>query len=299
MLLALRARVLVDRGDPDAGPLLAAARAGWEADGWIVVAGAAAEVEWYGAQSDLRAMTASFDAATDLLEATGYYQARVRLTALLLGRLADACAWLPASDRAALLDRLPVLVAAIEQVMVRVDRRGRPFGSEGAAWLLRAGAEERRLRWLAGDGASSPADLVASWQQTLAAFETRGNVYETARCQARLAEVLVAAGDPADAEPLVEAARDTARRLGAAPLLAALQRRTSSPPASRPDGALTPREREVLALVAVGRSNGEIARQLFISTKTVSVHVSNVLAKLGAAGRTEAAAIARRDGLLR
>jgi DNA-binding NarL/FixJ family response regulator len=54
----------------------------------------------------------------------------------------------------------------------------------------------------------------------------------------------------------------------------------------------------VLALVAQGRSNGEIGRQLFISTKTVSVHVSNLLAKLGAAGRTEAAAIARQRGLL-
>ena len=62
--------------------------------------------------------------------------------------------------------------------------------------------------------------------------------------------------------------------------------------------SLTPREWEILGLVAQGRSNGEIGRQLFISTKTVSVHVSNVLAKLGASGRTEAAAIARRDGLL-
>ena len=54
----------------------------------------------------------------------------------------------------------------------------------------------------------------------------------------------------------------------------------------------------MLGLVAQGRSNGEIGKQLFIATKTVSVHVSNILAKLGASGRTEAAAIARRDGLL-
>jgi DNA-binding NarL/FixJ family response regulator len=61
---------------------------------------------------------------------------------------------------------------------------------------------------------------------------------------------------------------------------------------------LTAREKEILTLVADGRSNGEIGKQLFISTKTVSVHVSNILGKLGAAGRTEAAAIARRDHLI-
>ena len=49
-------------------------------------------------------------------------------------------------------------------------------------------------------------------------------------------------------------------------------------------------------LVAQGRSNKEIGQQLFISTKTASVHVSNILAKLGASGRTEAVALARRSG---
>ena len=62
--------------------------------------------------------------------------------------------------------------------------------------------------------------------------------------------------------------------------------------------ALTPRESEILQLVAQGRSNGEIAKLLFISAKTVSVHVSNILGKLDASGRTEAAAIARRRGLI-
>ena len=53
--------------------------------------------------------------------------------------------------------------------------------------------------------------------------------------------------------------------------------------------SLTAREREVLRLVAAGRSNGEIGTELFISTKTASVHVSNILAKLGVGARGEAA----------
>ena len=93
-----------------------------------------------------------------------------------------------------------------------------------------------------------------------------------------------------------------ARSLGAEPLLREL--RTLGAPAGRPDPTtrrdepLTAREAEVLALVAQGRSNREVAGQLFISAKTVSVHVSNILAKLGAAGRTEAVAVARRRGYL-
>ena len=60
--------------------------------------------------------------------------------------------------------------------------------------------------------------------------------------------------------------------------------------------ALTPREQEVLELLAEGHSNREIAAKLFIAPKTASVHVSNILAKLGASSRTEAAAIAYREG---
>ncbi|MDV9192880.1 LuxR C-terminal-related transcriptional regulator, partial [Streptomyces sp. SR27] len=61
---------------------------------------------------------------------------------------------------------------------------------------------------------------------------------------------------------------------------------------------LTPREQGVLRLVAAGRTNRQIAEELFISPKTASVHVSNILAKLGVAGRGEAAALAHRLHLL-
>ena len=112
-------------------------------------------------------------------------------------------------------------------------------------------------------------------------------------------EVNSANANPHDRMVAADAARQTAQRLGLAPMLEQLRALGSAPVrATEPAAELTPREAEILALVAQGRSNGEIGKQLFISTKTVSVHVSNILAKLGAAGRTEAAAIAHRRGLL-
>ena len=87
--------------------------------------------------------------------------------------------------------------------------------------------------------------------------------------------------------------------------LAQVARRARIPVAAEgTDGAangealgLTPREHEVLVLVADGCTNGEIAERLSISPKTASVHVSNILAKLGASNRVEAAGIAHRHGL--
>ena len=73
----------------------------------------------------------------------------------------------------------------------------------------------------------------------------------------------------------------------------------AQPPAPLAELGLTSREVEVLALVADGLSNSQIAERLFISRKTASVHVSNILGKLGVASRVEAAALAHRRGLLR
>ena len=61
--------------------------------------------------------------------------------------------------------------------------------------------------------------------------------------------------------------------------------------------SITAREQEVLRLLAEGRTNRQIADALFISVKTASVHVSNILAKLGVSNRGEAGAAARRLGL--
>ena len=115
------------------------------------------------------------------------------------------------------------------------------------------------------------------------------------------------------AEEPLRAACDAARAMGAAPLVAeieALARRARLPldVAAADEGSgeddspaaqlgLTPRELEVLLLVAEGRTNREIGAELFMSEKTASVHVSRILAKLGVGGRVEAAAVAHRLGL--
>ena len=106
-----------------------------------------------------------------------------------------------------------------------------------------------------------------------------------------------------EALALVDEVRRTAADLGAVPLdeaARALATRVRSSGRRRRDapGGLTRREEEVLRLLALGRSNAQIAEELFMSAKTVSIHVSAVLAKLHAASRTEAVATAQRSGML-
>jgi DNA-binding NarL/FixJ family response regulator len=166
--------------------------------------------------------------------------------------------------------------------------------------MARLDAETQRVRWLAGaDDAPSVEVLVKGWREVVDLFETFGDVHELTRARVVLATVLRAAGDTAGAREVADPAREAARALGAKPLVDQLRAIGSAPARHEAgDDTLTPRVREVLGLVAAGRTNGEIGKQLFISAKTVSVHVSNILGKLGAAGRTEAAAIARRRGLV-
>ncbi|HSI94181.1 MAG TPA: AAA family ATPase [Jiangellaceae bacterium] len=168
------------------------------------------------------------------------------------------------------------------------------LGPEGRAWLARMRAERCRL--------TADHDP-AMWQAVVEAFGY-GERYQQAIARWRLAEALVATGDRDAASSELSEALETAAQLGAAPLAEACRdlarrARLGLPGAAPPVAdTLTPREVSVLRLVAEGRTNRQIGEELFISNKTVSVHVSRVMAKLSAGSRTEAVAIAYQRGLL-
>ncbi|MFJ3904614.1 AAA family ATPase [Streptomyces sp. NPDC090025] len=220
----------------------------------------------------------------------------------------------------------PLLLSA---VTAEADARGLPAAAEGRAAAL--DDVRRALRGLAtpapvwqGYAHYVSAELARAedrataerWAETVAALEPLDQPYLLARARHRLADALLAEGGRrTEAAALLRAAHTTAVRLGAHPLredidlLAARARLTLDPadePTAAPDPAegpadtfgLTPREQDVLRLVTVGRTNRQIAEELFISPKTASVHVSNILAKLGVQGRGEAAALAHRLRLL-
>ncbi len=182
-----------------------------------------------------------------------------------------------------------------------------PLARQSEAWLRLCEAEGTRLH-----RKPSP----AAWATAVGAWDGLGRPYLAAYARYREAEARLAAkGDRAAATTTLRLALETATRLDAAPLvreitgLASRARLTLEP--DEPEGAgdiavadaaadlgLTPREQEVLALVAYGRTNRQIAAELFISENTAGVHVSNILGKLDVKGRGEAAALAYRLGLV-
>ncbi|WKX15588.2 helix-turn-helix transcriptional regulator [Streptomyces sp. NL15-2K] len=221
----------------------------------------------------------------------------VRLAALALSAVADTAAGLRRTGDEAGVGRWADTATELVELARSTAARGEdspPQGPEGEAWLARAEAEWARA--VSGPDA-------AAWAKAVAAFDF-GDAYERARCQVRYAEALLAAERREEAAVEARAARETATRLGSTPLLEqvdALIRRgrlADSPAADARATVLTAREQDVLRLLALGRSNRQIGEELFISGKTASVHVSNILAKLGAASRTEAVAVAYREGLI-
>ncbi|HSF03940.1 MAG TPA: LuxR C-terminal-related transcriptional regulator [Solirubrobacterales bacterium] len=301
-LASVDLEVRAGRGETVALEILPQIRAWWDRDGFIAILSGAAAIDLHGDTGDLDATLRIHDEVVESVRdrwQVKTFLAQVRLGALVLGHLAQHVSELAASEREALLARGDALLAAGHEAVANAEERGHVLGPEGRAWVARAEAEHLRLRWRSGIDIPGEDELLSAWEAAVAAFEEFGHVFELARSRTRLAAVLRSLGRTAEARAYSDPARETAHRLGAEPLLAELRAAgVSAPRADAAPGALTPREREILALVADGRSNGEIARQLFISAKTVSVHVSNILAKLGASGRTEAAALARRRGLL-
>jgi DNA-binding CsgD family transcriptional regulator/tetratricopeptide (TPR) repeat protein len=140
------------------------------------------------------------------------------------------------------------------------------------------------------------------WREAVAEWRSDGQRHPLAVALLALADAEAGAGDRAAAADALEEVVAIAVALDAQPLLAAAETlaRRIGVRAATPAGAevLTSREREVLRLVAEGHSNGRIAERLFISPKTASVHVSRIIAKLDVGNRVEAAAVARRLGLL-
>jgi DNA-binding NarL/FixJ family response regulator len=141
--------------------------------------------------------------------------------------------------------------------------------------------------------------------------------YPLAYALLRHAEALASEHESAAASASAREALELATGMGATPLAdeieALIRRARLRVEDAEKDGApaeqhvpdelerlgLTAREAEVLSLIADGHSNGQIAERLFITRKTASVHVSNILAKLGVGTRLEAAAMAHRMGLVR
>ena len=295
-LAAVTLAVRAGRGRTAGWPeLMARVRPQWTTDGMVGVHSTAAAIDLHGDAGDLDAALAVHDDLVDCIGGvwgTRDFQGEIRLAGLLIGQLAGQIGGVEPRRRAELLERGAELAAAAGRARA-MGRRPEP-GLESQAWLARVLAELLRLRHAAGEAVDAE-ELEQAWAVAVTAAERYGQPFELARSRARWAAALKRLGRTAEATANAGLAQQTADALGAAPLTAELRPlvgRRGSPE------VLTPREAEVLALVAEGLSNREVGGRLVVSTKTVSVHVSNILAKLGVRSRTEAVAVARRRGLL-
>jgi DNA-binding CsgD family transcriptional regulator/tetratricopeptide (TPR) repeat protein len=198
------------------------------------------------------------------------------------------------------LDAARTALARADVHVARAEAASECMGPPEVAWLLTARAERTRA-----DGDPDPAAFAAA----AAAWDDLGRPYPAALLRLREAEAHAGAGDRDAAAVPAAAARETAARLDARWLLAevdglaARARLDLDLDAPEPElglvsdddpFGLTPRERQVLELVAQGATNREIGASLYMAEKTASVHVSRILAKLDVRSRTEAAGVAHR-----
>ncbi len=296
MLDAVVLAVAAARGDVSALDRLPALRERWHREGLIPIVGGGAAIELLSLRDGAPAAVGMYDDICGVLVPLwgDVFGARLRLATLAVAALADEAPRTPTGSRDEVRTTARRLAADAQVVLAARESRQFPFAIEGRAWQARLRAEVLRLEWLLG-GKVDLTEMIHRWGAAADLFTELGHPLEEARARSRLAAVLRSSGDNLAGQGQAGIAREIAGRLGATTLMEELGTVSRAAPES---GSLTPREREILALVATGRSNGEIGKQLFISTKTVSVHVSNVMAKLGAGSRTEAAALARRSGLI-
>ena len=291
----------VARGSPAVAERRAWLEPFWPADGFgaYIARGLLAEhALWRGDTASALAEVAAILAEQNA-DQEGYAPPVIRIAAVGLAARGDRAQQARAAgDEAAAQAEVTaagVLIEAAREGAAYPQRPKFVLGVDGRGWLARAEAEWGRVQ-----GHNAP----QAWQLVVDTFSP-AFVYETARSRWRLAEALAEAGQRAEAEQEWSQAVQVADELAATPLRSALADlgrrarlgRQASGGAPGVLSGLTGREREVLRLLVAGRSNREIAAALFIAPKTASVHVSNILGKLGAASRTEAAAIALQAGL--
>jgi DNA-binding NarL/FixJ family response regulator len=169
-----------------------------------------------------------------------------------------------------------------------LERTASTYGSSG---LEAAALQARGAVLLAGDRAEA---ALPTLRAACRRWHELDMPHDTARVRLLLARACQALGDEDAATLELDAAESVFERLGAAPDTAAARALRGRPVLP---GGLTGREAEVLALVAAGRTNREIAETLVLSHKTVARHLSNIFAKLDVRSRTQAAAYAYEHGL--
>jgi DNA-binding NarL/FixJ family response regulator len=297
------AALLVRSGRGEHGVLAAAdaLEEWWSPESLVANSCLIAKLDYYSQVGEVDQFGRILDLAVDLLGTAWqdeWFLGRVRMSALGLAAAARAARDRPAAERAALVTRAEQWLSDGRTSAEKGVPIGRRPGVEAEAWTARLEAQWAHLRWIADIEPPTEEEHIAAWRASVDAFEF-GNVPELARSRAYYAAVLRAAGRTSEAGEVADLARTVARRMGATLLLDDIRALGGGGSAPRPVAAaagidsLTDREREVLELLVDARTNRQIATRLYISEKTVSVHVSNILAKLGVRSRAEAAAVAR------
>jgi DNA-binding NarL/FixJ family response regulator len=163
------------------------------------------------------------------------------------------------------------------------------------AELLDAQAEHARGAVLLSEG--NAREALEALRSACTLWRTMATTYHFARTQVLIARACRAVGDDDTAELEAAAARTVLVELGAKPDVARLNDEASGRDGAASAG-LSPRELEVLLLVAGGRTNRQIAEALVISDKTVARHVSNIFTKIDCSSRSAATAYAYENGLV-